>query len=344
MEMIAPPRSSLAKPALPKKSKPSAATFLAHDTRNWLTVLQMYCDLLRTGGAGDARFPDWIEELSAAVDRGQALVISLIESAQSCHDQGREPQTETLRPEASRSHGSDRRSGPVAPLDLAAAVTGRLAMLQRMAGAKVHIYLQMETEMAQAAIAESDFDRILQNLARNAIEAMPQGGELQIALSSLHLERSGTDKPSCGMVLLRVTDTGSGISPSLLPHIFQPGVSGKKLTPDDREEHGLGLTAVRDIALRAGGSVRVCSHGGQGTCFEVELPAAHLSERQSRLFTDHLSLPRTTTRTRGWQDRGAGRREPGAGKLNGSSRSAGGGTASRTGIRPATKVPLRRKA
>ena len=77
------PFRSRALPAgTPEEQRAAAASHLAHDARNWLTVLQVYCDLLRSSGAVAGKGRTWIEELSNAVERGQGLVTSLLDSAQ----------------------------------------------------------------------------------------------------------------------------------------------------------------------------------------------------------------------------------------------------------------------
>ncbi|HET9087339.1 MAG TPA: HAMP domain-containing sensor histidine kinase [Acidobacteriaceae bacterium] len=254
----------------------SAASLLAHDARNWLTVLQMYCDLLRTCGREDVRYPEWTRELSAALRRGKKLVGSLLEQAQKTHRPEGMLRQAALVPAHSCKESSTGVPEGGTPLDVAAAVAHRLPLLQRMAGSRIHVVLQMETARASVAVSEMDFDRILQNLFQNAIQAMPRGGLLRIELSILHVERSGADERASRTVVLRISDTGPGISPSLLERIFEPGVSGKKICPQDRAEHGLGLAVVRDLTLRAGGAVRVRSRPGGGASFEVELPAARI--------------------------------------------------------------------
>lgn len=259
----------------------SAASLLAHDVRNWLTVLQMYCDLLRTCGRRDVRYPEWTRELSAALRRGKELVGSLLEHAQNTHEPESILRRTSLIPACSCMDHSTSGSEGATPLDVAAAVLYRLPILQRMAGPRIQVILQMESGRARAAVSEIDFDRILQNLFQNAIEAMPRGGRLKIELSLLHTARSGADVRSSRTVVLRICDTGAGIFPSLLAKIFEPGVSGKKNYVQDRREHGLGLAVVRDLTLRAGGAVRVRSLPGRGACFEVELPAARIVSSQT---------------------------------------------------------------
>lgn len=256
-----------------EKSIASAAGLLAHDVRNWLTVLQIYCDLLQATEAASPQYRDWIGELTAAVGRGNDLVAALLDAAQI--PAGKAPK-ETMAC-AARTPGALKIGMPGQPdgLDLGPALHSRLPVLQRLAGGRVRVGLRIATERPQAAIAEADFDRILQNLTVNAIEAMPQGGEVIIAVHSLHVECSASGGPPQNMVALSVSDTGTGISPSLLPSIFQCGVSGKRRGGKLPDGRGMGLAVVRDLVTRAGGSLRVHSHGGPGACFEIELPASH---------------------------------------------------------------------
>ena len=72
-------------PGTAEEQRAAAVSHLVHDARNWLTVLQVYCDLLRNGGAEGGKGRAWIEELSQAIERGRGLVLSLLDSAQAIH-------------------------------------------------------------------------------------------------------------------------------------------------------------------------------------------------------------------------------------------------------------------
>lgn len=247
-----PNRSARTQPseATPEQSRKAAASHLAHDARNWLTVLQVYCDLLRTSGtvAGNGR--TWIEELSNAVERGQGLVASLLDSVQA---------GAPLQP------SSPQAVAPPKPLDLASAIKTRRPLLRQMSGSAIQVEAKTVAHPGATALKELEFERILLNLARNAIDAMPHGGKLKISL-----ERGiSSERPS---LVLKVSDTGIGIAAEFLPHIFDSGFS-TKLTLDDPESgRGFGLAIVRELALGAGGSVRVRSRIGHGTSFTIELP------------------------------------------------------------------------
>jgi two-component system sensor histidine kinase BaeS len=100
---------------------------------------------------------------------------------------------------------------------------------------------------------------VLSNLIANALRHTPRGGRITA---------SGTTG-SGGSVVFRVADTGSGISPDLLPNVFERFARG----PDSRGS-GLGLAIARDLVTAHGGKIGVTSRPGSGTTFEVVLPLA----------------------------------------------------------------------
>jgi signal transduction histidine kinase len=273
--------------AIPRRPRNADANRLAHDTRNWLTILQVYCDLLRTSGAVASGYEAWIDELSGAVERGHGLVNSLLHSVEAAEDAmpgpaGRRSRENRQAPDdlsvtgLAKAYGIEDNS-----VDLASILCRRLPLLQRMAGSKIHVEINASVHPARVRLMESTFDRILYNLVGNAMEAMPDGGKLTIELCIGHRgQRIPTDphspRGSGGKhrrtLLLRVADTGTGIDPDRLPYIFDTGVSEKKERATHPERHGFGLAIVRDLTECAGGDVRVYSHRGRGSRFEVELP------------------------------------------------------------------------
>jgi signal transduction histidine kinase len=111
---------------------------------------------------------------------------------------------------------------------------------------------------------EGDFNQLQQcviNLIFNAIDAMPQGGDL--ALTS-RLD-GDSDK-----VIITVRDSGRGIPPEILPNIFEPFYT----TKNEGHGVGLGLSTVYGIMERHHGSVNVESQPGEGTNISIELPAS----------------------------------------------------------------------
>ncbi len=108
--------------------------------------------------------------------------------------------------------------------------------------------------------SDAELRMVVLNLVQNAFHAMPEGGRLD-----LHVTRRGAE------VVLRVCDTGVGIAPEIVPRIFDPFFSKRA---DGVRGTGLGLAIVRSIVEKWGGGVHVESRIGEGTCFEIRLPAA----------------------------------------------------------------------
>jgi len=119
----------------------------------------------------------------------------------------------------------------------------------------------VEVKIAEGGLAvlgdRSQLGIVFSNLVRNARDAMPDGG-------TLHLDAACEN----GMVTITFRDSGKGISPEHLPHIFEPLYSTKA------KGIGLGLSISRDIIQRHHGSLSVVSTPPSGTTFTVTLPVA----------------------------------------------------------------------
>jgi signal transduction histidine kinase len=125
-------------------------------------------------------------------------------------------------------------------------------------------HIELTVSIAQGLpIVEGDINQLQQcviNLILNAVDAMPEGGFLEIA----------AEPAPTGGISLRVRDTGIGISEEDLPHIFEPFFSTKAVGYGV----GLGLSTVYGIVERHGGRVDVTSRPGNGTTFILWLPQA----------------------------------------------------------------------
>jgi two-component system sensor histidine kinase BaeS len=115
-----------------------------------------------------------------------------------------------------------------------------------------------------ARIDRDQFTRIIINLATNAFRAMPQGGQFDLLVT----------KTNAHSVYIDIMDTGCGIEPDQLPHIFERFYKGKN------GGLGLGLAIVKELIDAHNGTISVQSESGKGTCFLLELPESNGGDTQ----------------------------------------------------------------
>ena len=124
----------------------------------------------------------------------------------------------------------------------------------------VSVKLDVPATLPPLRVDPLQIQQVLRNLISNAVEAMPEGGSLEIrALENKH----------DGTITVSVHDAGTGMTPEVLAKLFQPLFTTKA------RGIGLGLVVVKNLTEANGGSVRVESQLGRGSVFSVTLPAAH---------------------------------------------------------------------
>jgi two-component system sensor histidine kinase HydH len=141
-------------------------------------------------------------------------------------------------------------------------VVRRVVTAQRVAARDVAFDLDLSDALPEC---DADADLVasaLENLVRNALEAMPAGGSLRV--------RTRVDTPAAGeaTVVVVVEDTGAGMDARVAEHAFDDFYTTKATGS------GLGLAFVRRVALAHGGNVSLASRPGEGTAVELRLPAA----------------------------------------------------------------------
>jgi PAS domain S-box-containing protein len=138
----------------------------------------------------------------------------------------------------------------------------------------IQVRIRVPRELPTVLGDATQLHQVLLNLCVNARDAMPEGGNLTLEAESLDgavladLPTAG-DAPPARCVVLRVTDTGTGIAPEVLERIFDPFFT----TKEPESGTGLGLFTVAGIVKGHGGLVRVTSQPGRGSTFAVLLPA-----------------------------------------------------------------------
>ena len=206
---------------------------VAHDFNNLLTAILGYCELLAEDMLADNPHRSDVLEIQTAGFRAADLTRQLLAFSRK----------EIIKPTI---------------LDLNAVVTGMRAMLERLIREDVKVVVQVEPDLPLIEVDRGQLEQIVLNLALNGRDAMPKGGTLTIT----------TDRRE-SHVVLRVTDTGTGMAPEVCARIFEPFFTTKPVG----QGTGLGLASVQGVVARCGGHVDVTSETGQGTTFTVSFPS-----------------------------------------------------------------------
>jgi PAS domain S-box-containing protein len=222
---------------------------VAHDFNNLLAVISGYSESMLRRTDADHLLRNHVEEIYRAATRGAALTQQLLAFS---------------------------RRQSVAPqrMDLAQAVKSVYGMLRRVITDKIRI----DTVLPHGVEVIADpgqVEQILVNLAINARDAMAGGGVLTITTEPATLpEPTAPGEPKAGDYgRLSVVDTGVGMDAETSAHIFEPFFT-TKTHPKEGGGTGLGLSIVYGIVQQAGGHITVHSTPGEGTRFDVYLPAA----------------------------------------------------------------------
>ncbi len=176
-----------------------------------------------------------------------------------------------------------------------AAVRDLAPLLRRSLGGRVRLSLVLDDPERTVRIDPGQLDQVLMNLAVNARDAMPEGGTLTLRTGRLTVltPRSGglEPVPPGRYVAIEVQDTGTGISPEVLPRIFEPF-----FTTRGERGSGLGLATVLGIVRQSGGFLEVQTQPGRGTTFRILLPR---SQEQAPAAADARAPGRAVRRGAG---------------------------------------------
>jgi PAS domain S-box-containing protein len=223
---------------------------VAHDFNNILGVIIGNLDLLRELTEVDAEVAELSSEALDAALRGAELTRSLLAFA---------------------------RRQPLSPqrLDLAELLGGFVKLLGRTLGEHLRISLELASDLWPVVVDPVQLEAAIANLATNARDAMPTGGQLSIAASNRRLDddyASRNSEVTAGdYVMLQVSDTGAGMPPEVQARIFEPFFT----TKERGQGTGLGLSMVFGFMKQSGGHINVYSEVGAGTTFRLYLPRDH---------------------------------------------------------------------
>jgi signal transduction histidine kinase/CheY-like chemotaxis protein len=157
-------------------------------------------------------------------------------------------------------------------IDLRDVIAGTQSMLRRLAPATIEFNTILDENPCIVLADRTQLEQVLMNLAVNAIDAMPDGGQLTVEAQTVFLDesyaREHAEVSAGHYVQLAVTDTGTGMDTRTRVRIFEPFFT----TKEQGRGTGLGLSTVYGIVRQSGGHIWVYSEIGQGTTFKVYLP------------------------------------------------------------------------
>jgi two-component system cell cycle sensor histidine kinase/response regulator CckA len=238
----------------------------AHDFNNLLTAIIGFSDLLlRRFRASDPAFKDLMNIKNNAT-RAAELVKQILAYSRK----------QTLRP---------------AILRVTDVIEEFQATMGRTLGEKVKAKVQHGRDLWFVKADEGQLFQVIMNLAVNARDAMPDGGEILIRTQnvgereSLALKDRGLDRGE--YVMCEVRDMGTGIKPEHLEKIFDPFFSTKEVGKGT----GLGLSTVYGIVKQTGGAILVDSEIGQGTSFRIYLPRYVETEQDLKALENKAVAP-----------------------------------------------------
>jgi two-component system, NtrC family, sensor kinase len=160
---------------------------------------------------------------------------------------------------------SSRQPLSLAPLSLQVTLPAIIELCRPVLGRNIEVRLDVDPATPAALLDRAELELAVLNLAINAKHAMPGGGMLELVARPIKNEMDSSRQ----QVELQVRDTGTGIASELLAKVLEPFFTTRK----KGEGTGLGLSQVKTMCERAGGSIRISSEAGKGTTVQMLFPA-----------------------------------------------------------------------
>ena len=221
---------------------------IAHDFNNILVPIIGYVELALMELASDDKLYANLQRVREAAERAAALTRQILAFS---------------RKQMLKMH----------VLDLNIVVADFKKMIERLIGEDIELHTFLEPALYRIRADRGQIEQVLLNLAVNARDAMPTGGQLSIETSNVYLDTTYVKKyagsqPPGHYIMLAVSDTGYGMNAEIQQHIFEPFFT----TKDKGKGTGLGLATVFGIVKQHKGNIWVYSEPGNGATFKIYLP------------------------------------------------------------------------
>ncbi len=218
------------------------AAGIAHDLNNLMTAIVGQAELLKIASSPDSKVYQRADKILEISERACELAEKLLDYARGRH----------FKPEV---------------INLNEIVQGTVRLQETVLDGKIELSLKLGESLKPIFGDPNQLAQVVMNLVINAIEAMQdEGGKLIIETKNIKITQPVEDIPPGEYTVLRVKDTGCGMSQETISKIFEPFFSTKDFG------RGLGLAAVFGIVKTHKGFIKVFSEEGKGTTFEIYLP------------------------------------------------------------------------
>jgi PAS domain S-box-containing protein len=220
---------------------------IAHDFNNILQPMLGFCELLKDDLPSDSSQQNFVDGILDAAMRAKELVNQILSFSRQAAEEAKPTKLQPIIKEA-------------------------LKLLRSSIPKTIDIEQAIDPECGIVFADPTQIYQIIMNLCSNAYQAMEDGGgTLKVTLKQIHLAENNPaflEMRPGDYVLLKVSDTGVGIPPTMMSKIFDPYFT----TKDKIKGTGLGLSIVQSITKRYNGDIRIYSEPGQGTEIHVYLP------------------------------------------------------------------------
>ncbi len=230
---------------------------VAHDFNNLLTAIMGYSELALSSLGQDELTRQSIEEVQKAGERAASLTHQLLVFSR----------RQTLQPRV---------------LSLNAIVVDIEKMLRRLISEDINLITMLGPELKAVKADQGQMQQVIMNLAVNAHDAMPNGGNLTIKTENVNIDEEHckiiSEARKGEFVCLSVADMGVGMDKETIGHIFEPFFT----TKEAGEGTGLGLSVIYGIVKQHEGWIEVESEPGQGSTFKVRLPISDVNVEEAK--------------------------------------------------------------
>jgi len=227
---------------------------VAHDFNNLLGVIIGYGEIVQEGTPAESPLRSCVDEMLKAGHRAAGLTRQLLAFSRQ----------QVMDPKI---------------LDINAVVKDMEKMLKRLIGEDIQLKTSLAPDLARIKADQGQIEQVFLNLAVNARDAMPKGGQLKLETSNFYMDQAFVSRYPYPVqigeyVLLTVSDNGVGMDAATRARIFEPFFT----TKEKGKGTGLGLSMVYGVVKQSGGYIDVVSEPGTGACFKIYLPQVEAGE------------------------------------------------------------------